>query len=170
MSLVIRQLVEEKNFKKAPTREQCLALVPEKDYSDGRTKQCFKDDCDIDKIMHRFEVSGTISHLAKFEGVYADFSDFDFHAQTTKLAEGETIFAALPAEIRREFSQSPAEFFAYVNDPENLEDLRTKLPGLAAPGQQLPPTATSDADTEAVKASVEESPPPPPPAEETPPA
>ncbi len=149
MSLALRAIVEAKGFKKQPTREQCLALIPEKTYDDGRTKQCHRDECDIQKIMARFEKTGTISHLSKFEGVYADFSDFDFHEQSNKLAQGESIFASLPAEIRREFGQSPQEFFNYVNDPANLPDLVKKLPGLAQPGTQLPKTASPDADAEA---------------------
>ncbi len=101
--------------------------------------------------MARFDTTGTISHLTKFEGVYADFSDFDFHAQTTKLSQGREIFDALPAEIRREFGQSPAAFFEYVNDPKNVDELRKKLPALAKPGQQLPARLAGTEPTEAVE-------------------
>jgi len=137
----------------AKTREQMLALVPDVVYDDGRTKQCFKDDCDIDKIMTRFSQTGTISHLTKWEGVYADFSDFDFQEQTQMLTRGREIFDDLPAELRQEFGQSPARFFAYVNDPANVPDLAKKLKALARPGQQLPQTSPADADTEAALAA-----------------
>ncbi len=155
MSLLCRQLRDaskEKNL----TREEILALVPQKKYDDGRTKQSFKDGTDIQKIMARFDKTGTISHLAKFEGVYADFSDFDFHEQTTMLSKGGEIFDALPAEIRKEFGQSPAAFFAYVNDPKNVDELRKKLPALAAPGQQLPRAGSPNADMEAALAAASE--------------
>jgi len=131
-------------------------LIQIKKYTDGRTKQSFKDSTDIQKIMARFDKTGTISHLTKFEGVYADFSDFDFHKQSNMLAEGNEIFAALPAEIRREFQQSPAKFFQYVNDPANADQLRAKLPALAEPGQQLPRTAMPDANLEAAEAAASE--------------
>ncbi len=130
--------------------------IQPKKYTDGRTKQCFKDECNIQKIMARAEKAGTISHLQKYEGVYADYSDFDFFEQTQKLTQGREIFDALPAELRREFGQSPAAFFNYVNDPENAEDLREKLPGLAAPGTQLPDVSPPDADTQAARAAVSE--------------
>ena len=120
------------------------------EYLDGRTKQSFKDETDINKIMARFNTTGTISHLSKFEGVYADFSDFDFHKQSSMLSQGREIFDELPAELRREFGQSPAAFFAYVNDPENAEELRKKLPALAELGRQIPLPARPDADTEKV--------------------
>jgi len=118
-------------------REEILELEPPKTYDDGRTKQSYKDECDIDKIMARFAKTNTISHLAKHQGQYADFSDFDFHEQTRMLTRGREIFDDLPAEVRREFGQSPAAFFQYVNDPANADDLHKKIPGLAAPGDQL---------------------------------
>ncbi len=152
-------------------RDQMLKLVKPREYKDGRTKQCFKDECDINKIMTRFEVTGTISHLAKWEGVYADFSDFDFHRQTEQLTRGREIFDDLPAEVRKEFGQSPAAFFQYVNDPANAADLRKKLPALAKPGQQLPRVASPTADNEAaLAAALEPAAPLVPPAPINPPA
>ncbi len=128
-----------------------------KKYNDGRTKQSFKDECDIQKIMARADKAGTISHLEKFQGVYADFSDFDFQLQTQQLTRGREIFDELPAELRQEFGQSPAKFFAYVNDPANKDELRNKLPGLAAPGRQLVnPTVAPSADEEAALAAASE--------------
>ncbi len=143
-------------------------------YRDGRTKQAFKDECDIEKIMARAEKAGTISHLEKFEGVYADFSDFDFFTQTQKLTRGREIFDELPAELRREFDQSPAKFFEFVNDPSNVAELRKKLPALAAPGTQRIETTPANADTQAAQAAASEpasetNTPPAAPAAETPP-
>ncbi len=149
MSQKLAKLLEENP--KAKTCEEQLALVPKPVYDDGRTKQCHADECDINKIMARFDQTGTISHVAKYEGVYADFSDFDFHEQTTKLTQGREIFDDLPGEIRREFGQSPAAFFQYVNDPANADEVRTKLLGLAQPGRQLP-----SADQEAAQAAASE--------------
>ncbi len=154
MSLRIAALEKGKPGKKS--RAQLLGLVPKLVYDDGRTKQSFKDETDINKIMQRFSVTGTISHLAKWKGVYADFSDFDFMEQEQKLTRGAEIFAELPAEIRREFGQSAAAFFAYVNNPANADDLRKNLPALAEPGRQIPLTSPRNADTEAAVAAASE--------------
>ncbi len=148
MSLLLAKLRKESK-KVTMSPDEIRALMPAKVYDDGRTKQSFKDETDIEKIMARADVTGTISHLAKFEGVYADFSDFDFHKQNTMLARGAEIFAELPAEIRKEFRQDPAEFFEYVNDPKNVDELRKKLPALARPGRQNIQVSSPDADTEA---------------------
>ncbi len=148
---------------KKRTREQILALRPKKDYSDGRTQQCHKDECDIEKIMSRFQRTGTISHVNKYQGVYADYSEYDFAEQTRRLNAGIEVFDALPGEVRREFNQDPQAFFNFVNDPANKDDLLEKLPALAKPGTQLPPQRISQgADELAAVAAASE------PASETP--
>lgn len=105
-----------------------------KDYSDGRTKQSFKDACDINKILKKAQVTGTVSHLAKHGPQYADFANFDFFETQLKIAQGKSIFEALPSEVRREFDQDPGAFFEYVNDPANVDRLAELLPGIAKPG------------------------------------
>ncbi len=154
MSQLIANLNRAKPGKRS--RVEMLELVPEKKYEDGRTKQSFRDECDIDLIMQRAARGGTISHLNKYEGVYADYSDFDFFEHMQQLTKGREIFDDLPAEVRKEFGQSPAEFFAYVNDPANIKELATKLPALAAPGRQLPLTSAPSADEEAALAAASE--------------
>lgn len=154
MSLALAKLCAQSK-KKNLTRAQALALLPEKEYLDGRTQQCHKDQCDINKIMARFAVTGTISHVNKYQGMYADFSDFDFLEQQQRLDAGRDVFAALPAEVRREFKEDPQAFFDFVNDPDNQEDLLEKLPALAQPGDQLPPQRVAlDADSLAAIAAL----------------
>ncbi len=115
-----------------------MSMLGTKDpiYNDGRTKQAFKNETDINQILKRAQKSGMISHLNKHEARYGDFANFDFFDAQLQLAAGATIFADLPVELRREFNQSPGEFFEYVNDPANVGRLNDLLPGLAEPGRQ----------------------------------
>lgn len=131
----LRKLVAESPNRNL-SREQMLALRPKKEYKDGRTQKAFTDETDINKIMQRAQKTGTISHISRFQARYGDFSDFDFHAHQIKITEGREMFDLAPSEIRREFNNDPAEFFAYVNDPENKDRLHELLPGLAKPGRQ----------------------------------
>ncbi len=105
-------------------------------YKDGLTKQSFRDETDINKILQRAQKAGVLSHLEKYEGMYGDFADFDFLDAQINLTRGREVFDALPSELRNEFSNSPAAFFEYVNDEANHDTLRSKLPGLAQPGRQ----------------------------------
>ncbi len=121
-----------------------------KKYNDGRTKQSFKDTCDINRILKKAQKSGAISHLAKHGAQYGDFSDFNFMEAQVQLAKAKEIFDDLPSEIRREFDQDPAQFFEYANDPENVERLETLLPALAEPGTMMM-SPRRNAATEAAK-------------------
>ena len=111
-------------------------LLQVKEYPDGLTKQSFARECDINFLLQRAQKAGTLSHLEKHQHHYGDFADYDFFDAQIMLTRGREIFDDLPSEIRHEFGQSPAAFFEYVNDPANVDKLREKLPGLAAPGRQ----------------------------------
>lgn len=114
-----------------------LKIKPLK-YNDGRTKQHFKDDADIGKILAKASKAGTLSHLEKHGAEYADFADFDFDDAQFALSRARSIFEKLPGELRKEFDHTPSKFFEFVNDPENLGMLAERLPALAEPGRQLP--------------------------------
>lgn len=106
-------------------------------YNDSRTKQSFKDSTDINKILQKAQVAGTLSHLEQFGGEYKSFQNFDFFEAQLQIARAQTIFERLPSEIRREFNNDPGKFFAYANDPENVDNLHKLMPELARPGRQF---------------------------------
>ncbi len=116
----------------------------------GRTKQSFKDSCDVNKILKKAQKTGTISHLNKHQATYGDLSGFDFFEAQTKLAQAGEIFDDLPSEIRREFDNSPAKFFEFANDAENVDKLADLLPEIAEPGNFFP-SPTKTAATEAAR-------------------
>lgn len=107
-------------------------------YEDGRTKQAFKDETDIQKILQRAQQIGTLSHLEKHGASYGDFEAFDFTEAMQQLARAKSIFEELPSELRREFNHDPRQFFTFVNNPDNADRLPDLLPALARPGRQFP--------------------------------
>lgn len=143
-------------------------------YDDGRTKQAFADDADINKLLARAAKGDTISHLAKHGAVYGDFTDIDdLLVAHERLARGQAIFDELPGELKREFNQDARTFFNFVNDPANQADLARVLPGLAAPGTQMPAVrrtaATEGANPPSPTAAPPEAPAEPPEAPVEPP-
>ncbi len=139
-------------------------------YDDGRTKQAFKDDTDINRILARAQKQGSISHLNKYGGEFADFEEFDFLEAQLQIRRAGEIFEALPPELRREFQQSPSMFFEFVNDPANKGRLKEIFPDLAKPGNydldmsmRTPPGGSLDPDAPDPDAGV---PPPVAPPEE----
>lgn len=145
---------------------------PKIKYDDGRTKQAFKDSCDINKILKKHAKAGTLSHLTEYGGQYGDFSGFDFFEAQNTLARAREIFDALPSEVRKDFGNQPANFFEFANDPANVDRLDELLPQVAEPGSYFPRVdrgarASAPGTSEPAQASVEE---PAPPATEPPPA
>ena len=144
---------------------------PVKKYKDGMTKQSFKDQTDINKILKKAQRQGSISHLVKHGAQYGDFSDMPTLLEAeNRLRRGREIFDELPSEVRKEFDNNAGKFFTYVNDPANSDRLRELLPAIAEPGRQIPAvrrSASTEANPAVASAEPAESPPAAP---ETPPA
>lgn len=102
-------------------RPERVATIPEKV---GRTKQSFKDECDINVIMRRYEKSGVLPQGVGV-GSYADFSDVGtFHDAQNVLVKAQAQFDALPARVRNRFRNDPGEFLRFVSDKSNLDEAR----------------------------------------------
>lgn len=122
-----------------PETGEKLYCPPHVEFGPSRTKQSFKDETDINRIIARHGLAQTISHLAKFENQYGDYTEWDDLLDAhSKLSKGTAIFDELPGEVKREFNQNPGEFFAFVNNPANKDKLHLVLPELARPGTQMP--------------------------------
>ena len=68
---------------------------------EGRTKQAFKDECDVNQIMARYEKTGLITHLAKKQPVYLDVSEVgDYRDALEHVEQTREFFMGFPAKIR----------------------------------------------------------------------
>jgi len=104
------------------------------------TKQEFKRECDINNIVKHFSTHGMVNHInAKAaQGAYQDLPDsMDFQESLHTIKAAETAFMTLPAKVRDRFGQDPAQFLAFMADPENIDEIR-KL-GLAQAPEVAPP-------------------------------
>lgn len=91
-----------------------------------RTKQSMKEECDVNKIVARFEVTGMMNHLQRRQPVYADVSSVgDYHEALQRVDEARRSFMTLPAKVRLHFGNDPAAFLEYMTEPgRTLQDLR----------------------------------------------
>lgn len=87
------------------------------------TQQHFKDECDVNRIMQRYEETGNWGEQTNVRPQFGDFStEFDFRqAQETVIAAAEA-FAALPSRVRKRFNNDPAELLEFVMDEKNREE------------------------------------------------
>lgn len=111
--------------------------------TDRKAKQSFKDECDINNIMRRFQRTGVLTHVAKYSPMYGDFPAMDYRESMDRLIEADRMFSELPAKLRKRFHNSPQEFLEFVQDSENLDEM-VKL-GLVKPAPAKPEPAGAPA-------------------------
>lgn len=88
------------------------------------TKQSFKDECDINVIMARYERSGQLP-LVDVQMQFGDFSSgADLHAAmvATRRAE-ESFIQNVPADVRSRFSNDVGKFLDFALDPKNSDEM-----------------------------------------------
>lgn len=111
-------------------------------------KQAFAAECDINKIVQRFDRDGVLTHLSNRVGHFMDVSAFgDFQSVMEQIGRASEFFTnELPASVREKFGNDPAAFLDALADPsrrELLEELgileKEKPPEAPAP-PAAPPT------------------------------
>lgn len=135
MSMHLRRLA-----KKGESRTKILTHGGIKDWGPGMTKQAFKDQCDINKMLSKAQREGSLAHLQKYPApVYGEFDgEFTLQDAVGQIDKANVIFDALPSEIRREFDNNAMSFVSFAADPANNGRLRELLPALAKPGNYFP--------------------------------
>lgn len=108
-------------------------------------QQQYKDSCDVNNIMKKYEQTGVITHLKAQQGHYADLgAPEDLLDAQMRVIRAQDAFMSLPAELRAKCDHDPSKFLKMLQDGSNDAELR-KL-GILAP-------VKSDASTEAPKPS-----------------
>lgn len=111
-----------------------------------RTQQHFKDQCDVNKIMARYNKTGIISHVNRAQAKYGDFTMLgDFVENADKVVRAQQAFDQLPSELRKEFDNDYTKFFASIGKPEYRDKmakwgiLKLQEKPAAEPAQPEPP-------------------------------
>lgn len=119
------------------------------------TKQCFKDESDINTLMARYLSTGEMPVINQVAPQYLDASGMDFQTMQDQVVEARNLFMQLPSSLRSRFANDPGQFLEYVADPSNRSEM-SKLgllrPDAAPIPQAEPRTAgkpTSDSASEA---------------------
>lgn len=120
--------------------------------SEGRTKQEFRDDTDINNIMARFEKTGLVDFVNEHEPHYGDVTGLEFQTAMNQVIAAQALFDDLPANVRKRFNNEPEAFLDFVNDPQNLDEalrlgLVTKRPSDPTPEPKATEVALKPAGT-----------------------
>lgn len=86
-------------------------------------QQHFKDECDVNNILRKYELTGLITHVANGTPSYGDFSSvLEFQQAQNILIEAQDAFEALPASLRKRFDNDPAVMLEFIENPDNREE------------------------------------------------
>jgi len=88
------------------------------------TKQSFKDECDINKILKKWQKTGQIDHVRSQTQKFLDCSNpVDYQTAINIVHEAQETFDSLPSDVRYRFNNDPAYFESFVSDRANYEEL-----------------------------------------------
>ncbi|AYP28829.1 MAG: minor capsid protein [Microviridae sp.] len=112
------------------------------------TQQHFAVDCDLNNMVKRFGIKG-VPVMPIDPSSYGDFSGApDLREALEIIRDAREQFEALPAVMRRRFDNNPAELYAFLQDPQNVEEaitlgLLTKRSPEGLPGSNATPSETT---------------------------
>lgn len=113
-----------------------------------RTKQSFKEECDINNIMRKFGVTGLVPTNVHAP-MHGDFTNaMTFQESLDAMIAAEQSFMKMPSNVRKRFHNDPAEFVDFCSDEANRDEM--KKMGLLVPEafqQNLPGVPSTPAPT-----------------------
>lgn len=102
----------------------------------GRTKQSFKDECDVNRIMARYLATGQLPDMNNVDPQYLDATGYDYQEHQNFIAGANSLFHELPSSIRSRFGNSPAEFLDFCSQEKNRPEMAEM--GLLRPQTHAP--------------------------------
>lgn len=87
------------------------------------TDQSFKDECDINTIMARYQSTGALPVLNSAEAQWLDVTGMDFQGHMDAIIEAQNLFDQLPSAIRDRFGNDPAAFLDFTSDSKNTVEI-----------------------------------------------
>lgn len=104
----------------------------------SRTKQSFADAVNINDLVRRHDKGQLIDHINENPPKYGDFINApDYHTALNLINDAQEAFMSVPADIRSRFANDPAAFLEFVQNEENLPEMREM--GLALAQPPMPP-------------------------------
>lgn len=90
------------------------------------TKQAFRDECNVNTIMRKYQKTGLLPHVDAHKGFYGDFTDVqDYQTSLNQVMAANDMFGSLPSSLRARFGNDPAQFLHFVGNPANRDEMRS---------------------------------------------
>lgn len=91
------------------------------------TDQSMAEECDVNRILERYQRTGVMDHVNRYEGSYGDFLDApsDYQTAINQVMAADDAFATLPSAVRRRFGNSVADFLLFCSDDRNRGEMQS---------------------------------------------
>lgn len=87
---------------------------------EGKTKQSFREQSDINSIVARYRRNGSFDNVSRAAPVFADVSHIgDYRTICHKIRLATEAFEALPAAVRTRFANDATKLLDFLKDPKN---------------------------------------------------
>lgn len=116
----------------------------------SRTKQAFKEECDINNIMAKYQKTGALTHANNRHPEYGFATSTDFRQSMEIVVHAQEIFDELPSSIRAKFGNSPEAFLEFAQNPDNASEMADM--GLSEPTKTQAPETKDQATKEQIDA------------------
>jgi phage internal scaffolding protein len=91
----------------------------QKDFGESVTQQHFKEECDINTILKKYQQTGVMD-VPVLKQNFGDFSEVkSYHEAQIAMQEAKDQFMTLPAAVRSKFENDPGALLDFVANPEN---------------------------------------------------
>lgn len=95
-----------------------------KTVGESMTHQSMAPECDINRIMLKWQKTGVIEHRNEFQGNYGDFSEVPTYQEAMdKVIRGQEVFMTLPSSVRKQFENDPGQFLEFATNPDNHDQM-----------------------------------------------
>lgn len=100
-----------------------ISFKPETKQTKSRTKQNFKDECNINILLKKYKKQGvSIPVGIDPNATFGDFSDIgDFQEHFVRMENAQKMFMTLPAETRYKFKNDVSNLLQFISDDANIE-------------------------------------------------
>ncbi len=87
----------------------------------SRTKQSFKNECDVNNILKNYNKTGVMPENHN-PGEYRDLDGTDYQEYMQTVASANSMFEELPSALRKRFKNDPAQLLSFVHDDNNVAE------------------------------------------------
>ena len=87
----------------------------------SRTKQSFKNECDVNNILKNYNKTGVMPENFN-PGEYRDLDGTDYQEYMQTVASANSMFEELPSALRKRFKNDPAQLLSFVHDDKNVDE------------------------------------------------